>query len=253
MVQTRQPTIERAITLVEAEIELLEDEADAFERFLGHLHDIGTSGSNTAASGGPPVGMVGAKTVPTEGVREVRRAYRETVMATPHYEEEYGDTLRESVAEELGERLAGHIADGELLTPAIHEALIRASEEARDNRRYFLRHLHQERESLQDIEAELNDIERSVADLVECIRAASTSSQLASIDTELAALERQCVNVANRRQSTIHDRSVRTLSGVDGISLVRYLYAEMETVTPAISDVATLLGTIRCQREQCLR
>lgn len=253
MVETKQPTTEQAITLAEEEIELLEAETDAFERFLANLRDVETNSSGTVTSGVPPVGTVDVKPVPVEGLRTVRKAYRETVMAVPHYEEEYGDTFHESVAEELGEVLAGHIADGEVLTAPVYRALTAASEEARDNRRAFLRHLHHERDSLRDIEAELNDTERRVADLAERARAASRSPQLASIDTELASLERQCVTVANRRQSTIHGRSVRTLSGIDGTSLVRYLYTGMETVMPALSDTATLLNTIRYQREQCLR
>lgn len=256
MVQTRQPTIDCATALVDEELELVEREQEAFERFLACVRETGTTRSRTAGgerNGGPAV-LVGAEGRPSERLRTVRTAYRETVMAVSHYEQEYGDTLRESVATELGETLAGHVADGRVLTPVLSDALVEASERARDDRADFLRALRRERESLAGIAAELNDVERRAVELGERAGAASTSAQLADTHESLADLERRCADLADRRQSTIHGRTVDRLSGVDGTSLVQYLYGDrMETVTPALSDIASCLDVVRHQQTRCLR
>jgi len=171
-----------------------------------------------------------------------------------HYDREYGDTLRESMAAELGETLAGHVVGGQVLTPRFYDTLCTASERARDNRKDFLRYLNQERESLGEIDEELNGIESRLTELATRVDESPKSVHLSQIDKTLAGLERRCTDLANRRQATIHGRSVGTISGVDGASLLRYLYADqVETVTPALSDVAACLETIRYQRKRCLR
>lgn len=255
MVQTRQPTIDRALSRVEDEIDIVEAERDAFARFLARLEDASATAFDAT---GPTTG--GGSTALTTGdarqsaeLRQIRQAYRETVMALPHYEREYGDTLRESLAEELGETLAGHLVDGQVLAPPVREALVAGVERARDDRGQFLGLLRRERASLETVASELNDIEARLVELEARVSAASESGRLAAIDSTLAELERQCTDLATARQETIHGRTARQVSGVDGCSLVGYLYEDMETTTPALSDATSCLDSIRHQRRRCLR
>lgn len=256
MVRTTQPTIERARDRLEEEIELVDRELAAFRRFVARLHEMSgerPTPGGTNAGGGPALATVREST-PSEGLRAVRAAYRETVMAVAHYDREYGDTLAESLAAELGETLAGHVVDGRVLTPRLYEALRAASERARDDRGDFLRHLEQEQESLCEVATELNEIESRLVELEARIGRAPTSAHLGEVDDALGALEARCTDLANRRQATIHGRSVAKISGVEGASLVQYLYADrLATVTPALSDLADCLDAIRNQRTRCLR
>jgi hypothetical protein len=255
MVQTRQPTIDRALTRVEEEIDIVEAEREAFARFLARLEDASATAFDAT---GPTTG--GGSTALTTGdarqsaeLRQIRQAYRETVMALPHYEREYGDTLRESLTEELGETLAGHLVDGRVLAPPIREALVAGVERARDDRGQFRGLLRRERASLDTVASDLNDIEARLVELEAQVSAASESGRLAAIDSTLAELEQQCTDLATARQETIHGRTARQVSGVDGCSLVGYLYGDMETTTPALSDAASCLDSIRHQRRRCLR
>jgi hypothetical protein len=255
MTRATQPTIDRARALVEREIRLVDRERAAFVRFLARLDEMDTprSESSVAASGGP-VALAAPETTPSAQLRAVRTAYRETVMAVSHYEQEYGDTLRESVAAEFGSPLAGHLAERESLTPAVYSGLLEAGERARADRTEFLRRLRRELQSLERAAAELNEIEVEVVELSERVDAASTSARLADIDSSLATLEQRCTDCANSRQATIHGRSSGAIAGVDGTSLLQYLYAdETRTVTPVLSDVGSRLDAIRHQRARCLR
>jgi hypothetical protein len=255
MVQIRQPTIDRALSLVEEEIGLVETEREAFERFLGRLRDVQSGGVEGAspATGGGPTALQAGEATPADELRQIRCAYRETVMAVPHYEDEYGDTLRESLAEELGATLASHVVDGQVLTPGIHDALVGVTEQVRDDRAGFLRQLRRERESLGTVAEELNEVEARLMELDDRIAATTRSTRLAALDETLERLERRCADLATRRQEQIHDSRAGQLSGVDAASLAGYLYGDMETDTPALTDIAARLDAVQKHRARCLR
>jgi hypothetical protein len=255
MVRTRQPTIDRALALVDEETALIETERKAFERFLARLRDVPATGLEGAsqATGGGPTALTTGEATSSDALRRIRRAYRETVMAVPHYDREYGDTLRESLTEELGGTLASHVVDGLVLTPPIHDALVGAAEQVRDDRDSFLQQLRRERESLQTVADELNDVEAQLVELDERIEAATRSTRLAALDQRLESLERRCSELATRRQERIHNRRARELSGVDAVSLAGYLYGDLETDTPALADIASRLEAVRTHRTRCLR
>jgi hypothetical protein len=259
MIEATQPHVERAVSTVEAEIDVAATERDAFRSFLARLHDIRPATATTTTSPGRepsvPSGTV-IQTVQddtsTDGLAAVRRAYRETVMDTPHYEREYGDTLAESLATETSAALAEHVTRGGRLRPSVRNAFVGAAEQASDDRRRFLSTLRRERDSLETLASELNEIEREVFSLQQDIPGAA-SGQLAVIDQRLQALERRGAELARQRQELIHNRQGPLLSGIDGTSLVEYLYGEMETRCPALTDAADCLDVIRHHRQRCLR
>lgn len=256
MVETRQPTIERASAIVEREIELVTDEQEAFERFGSRLRDVTPSTPEAAGRSTDPAGataLVASRSVPAPGMTEIRTAYRETVMDVPHYDSEYGDSLRDSMQAEFGEQLARHVVDGQALVPVIHEALLEASAAANDDRGDYCQLLERERDSLQSIESDLNDLEARVVDLGERITATTESSELASIDATLRSIETECTDLANERQQVIHNRTTRSFSGIEASSLVRYLYDGTGFVFPALTDISTCLDSVRHERTRCLR
>jgi hypothetical protein len=255
MVQIRQPTIDRALSLVDEEIDLVETERKAFERFLARLRDVQSTGLNggSPATGGGPTALLAGETTAADELHQIQRAYRETVMAVPHYEREYGDTLRESLTEELGGTLASHVVDGQVLTPGIHDALVGVTEQVRDDRDGFLRQLRRERESLRTVAEQLNDVEARLMELDDRIAATTRSTRLAALDETLERLERRCADLAARRQEQIHDRRAGQLSGVDAASLAGYLYSDLGTDTPALADIASRLDAVRTHRTRCLR
>jgi hypothetical protein len=253
MVRTRQPEIERATDVVSHELRLIRRERDGFTQFLGRIQTIDVLNEKTNRSMGNG-GMVlqGGQLAATNELQQVRTAYRETVMAMPHYEQEYDDTLEESLTVEFSAILANHVTNGQVLTQKLYDALLAGSEQARDQRDRFIRSLPQERDSLQNIAVRLDKIESRAARLSEQIAEASTSRQLKRIDDSLVRLRDRCTDCANQRQETIHNRRVSALSRLDERSLNRYLYHEMDTEFPALSDITDCIDTIRNQRRRCL-
>lgn len=251
-VETRQPTIECALAHVDDEIDHVRAERDSFEDFLDRLDTIQTNGRVTPRTDGNHAVVTSLEaSAPTE-LQPIRRAYRETVMGVSHYEQEYGDTLRESLTVELGETVATYVMDGQILSPMVRDTLRKATNQCLAEREDFLRLLRQESGSLDAIANELNELEARVVEISNRIDATETSTQLARIGEKLQRTEQRCTALANRRQKRIHSRENISLSGVDSASLSQYLYTDMETVTPALADIASCIETIRYLRIRCL-
>lgn len=254
MAPTRQSKISHAKTLVETELKLVKEEKRAFTRFIDRLRDVQvTDGKPIESENRGPATLVMDSRKTSEDIIKIRQDYRETVMTVSHYEDEYGDTLQANMTADLGPTIARQIADGETLTQTLYEALLEASKQCKSARQGFCRVLRDEQKSLHHIAAELNEVESSIDDLDKQITRASHTGQLARIDHELATLESRCRDLANRRQETIHSRTGKHLAGIDEVSLVGYLYTDLETRTPALSDIASYLNLIQRHRERCLR
>ncbi|WP_135666068.1 DUF7260 family protein [Halorhabdus rudnickae] len=186
-------------------------------------------------------------------LRRIRDAYRETVMAVPHYEREYGESIRENLAAEFGTTLAGHLADSDVLTPAVYETFLDACKRGRDERGRLLRTIEREQESLQRWETELTAIEVAAHDAAEGITATTGSRTLSRIDRRLETLEARCMECARARQELLHEHSGREFQGTDGFGFMEYLYTDMDTTTPVLSDAGACLETIRHHRRRCLQ
>jgi hypothetical protein len=259
--------LDRAIGVVERESEIVAAERTSFERFRARIADVeprpSADGAPTGASvvgATPHGGAVGgaSASMSTEApvdasLRSVRRAYRETVMAVPHFDAEYGDGLAESLAAEFGAAVASQVTDGTQLTPVVYQTLVRGASEAVSDRKSFQASLARERESLLDIRSGLEDCERRIAAAEERLGEPPSSEELSELDARFAAVESTCSGLATERQSLVHGRSDVDLSGVTGTSLVNYLHRELEVSCPALATLADAVERIRDRRRRCLR
>jgi hypothetical protein len=253
--ETSQPRIEQALAVVTREIDCVEAELTALRRFRTRIVSIEPTAraAGTVDTSGGGVSALGArKPKPDAGLRAVRDAYRETVMAVPHFEAEYDDSLEANMSTEFGPELGTQLATGTHLTPQLYDALLTASEGARDERETLLPALERERESLQSVRTKLDDCERRGAALGSNARRTTDPARLDDIDAQLAEIESDCETVAATRQRQLHSRSAAALSGIDGTSLVRYLYGECSVTCPALADIVDCLDMLRRHRRHCL-
>lgn len=247
MVSVTYPCLDRAMDIAQTEIDILTAERDAFDDFLARLADVSTDCLDVSPT---DVGTAGATLVdqsqPTTNLDAVRTAYRETVMAVPHYESEYGESFVEHLGAEVDATLANQIAHGTVLTGPVLAALKGAIDTGRTNRHDLISELQRERASLERVGSTLTEIERQTHRIGTQLPADTKDS----LEAELAALETRCADLAKSRQQTIHGRAATAWSGVDEESLLRYLYADLETETPALSAIGSCLITIRRHQRQ---
>lgn len=257
MTETSQPRTEAAIEVTDREIEYTTAERDAFRSFRSRLERVDPTPASAARA--RPAGVGGVALVggdrPSDSAGEaVRTAYRGTVMAVPHFDREYGDTLRECLAAEFSAAIAAAVTGPEPLTETHLDALAAAADRAVRERGEYLRAVRRERDSLTDVQETLDRCERAAMAVGQAIDdTPSGSGRLSEFDDRLATLESECDAAAVSRQRLLHGRSTATLSGVDGTSFAAFLYGDHETTCPALADIADCLSTIRRHRRRCLR
>ena len=234
-------------------------ERDAFARFARRVDAIeGDQARTPSASGSKPSGAPGnAATIgtrqhqqrqqrqPSQGLREVRNAYRETVMAVDHYEEEYDEALRENLAAEFGEEVATAVCETPQLTPPLQRALLGKSREAYDERVRLLDTLDEEgsrlaaaRERLTDLEMAREEVERDVLE-----RPSTTLSfpEVYRAWHRLRDLEVECEEFLDDRQRFVHETG--TFGTFDATDFYGYLYDSIEATYPVL-----VAGTSLCDR-----
>ncbi|WP_135365379.1 DUF7260 family protein [Halosimplex halophilum] len=268
MTDTPQDRVADAIGVVDTEIEYTADERAAFDRFRARLSkvepwtpatadgnaiDAANAGTGPGAAGSAPT-LAATRSEPRAGagLRTVRTAYRETVMAVPHFEAEYDETLRESLAAEFGADVAAQVVDGARLTPPLYRALGAAVDRAVDERQRFRRTLERERDSLAAVRDGLAACERRLDEVAAELDGAD-AERPGRLDERLADAEATCADLADERQRLVHGCPAVPLSGVDGVSLVTFLYGDRERRCPALAAVADCLERVRDLRTRCLR
>lgn len=254
--ETRQHRIETALETLDHELSCASDERDAFERLRARIASIEPNTVTPVEASVGPAGdaavLSGRPDRPSSSVRAVRQAYRETVLSVSHFEAEYGESLAESVAAELGTTLATRLCDGGRLTPQVHDTLLAACDRAIEERETYRETLETERTSLCRTRDRLDEIETRAVELGRAIDATTASREYGAIDRELRGLEADCDSLVERRQELLHGRSTAGLVGISGERLLRLLYDDCDVTCPALADVASCLDTIRTHRERCL-
>lgn len=220
-------------------------ERDAFERFRRRLVQIDApTGNSGRTRPNPDSGVLTQMQTDSQQLTAVRRAYRETVMAVEHYEEDYGETLEENIRAEFGAEIATAIANGGQLTPQLKQALLQGCEEAIHQRDELLTTLDAELETLEEAETAFENTEEHLASLNERPLTDRSFKELQTLWEDLDAMADSCAERIDERQRGIQESGTITgrISGT--FALHNYLYGVLEVNHPILADGATLLDRI---------
>lgn len=228
---------------VRAERRRCAGERKSFEAFRSALADVETVDTERVAAGesaGPAaVHAVGAsRTRPNDGVTRVCEAYRRTVMAVPHYDEEYGEPLAENFAREFGADVATAMANASVLTEGLRDAVDDAAAASRTERDEFVGLLDREESSLETVERRLDE----AADRLDALDPRERPPTDEGFDElrgryeAVRDLRGRLDELAADRQRTLAAHR-RTLS--DGVpSVTEFLYPDADERFPVLASVA---------------
>ena len=220
------PNAEHLIRNEESQVQA---EIDAFKNFLDRLDEIPPHPYRT--DGGSLHSTVQSRSHSSHTFpSSVQEAYRETVLAVDHWEDEYGEkTALESINNEFGPEVAAGLAGGSAMwSQPLWDQLKSASEEAIETRkqsyslmtaeRQQLKELHR---SLTDVGEELAAIERREFAFDEC------NDRLTSIQQQLDELTHDQQSYLCQRKSS-NEKLFTT-----------YVYADLDTEYPGLAAIAT--------------
>jgi hypothetical protein len=233
------------------------DERDAFARFGRRVANLDATPEQGFATGdvgsnhgpGPGVGTLALSgntgSPPDDRLAQARRAYRDTVMSVPHYEEEYGESLSENVSAEFGESVALALEGADAFTPGLRRTLVESAETARDRRNSLVRAIEQEETALRTAASTLSDVESEV----EAVDGGSTLSlsfeQLMDRWGRLYDLEQECETLIEERQESIRSGYGVRLRLDGPITLQEYLYDSLQVTHPILAEATRLVESVR--------
>ncbi|MFW6003988.1 MAG: DUF7260 family protein [Halanaeroarchaeum sp.] len=244
--------LDSAVQTIETERRRTNDERQAFVAFERRVRDIEVEGSTGAGRW-----LTDDRSVADTGGRalaQVRDAYEETVMSTPHYVEEYGDTYAESLVEEFDVTVTDALVNGDRLNRQVRRVLFAAIEKSKEKRRSFLSALDREAASVRDARNSL----RPVLDRLDEFqpRAAMNRSSTESDATELPIADyvERVETVTETRQDTLFALRHGGWQPPDAPDAAHYFYRELAVDYPVLwataetSDWIEILKTHRRRR-----
>ena len=236
----------RARRLCQREIRRAQSELDAFDAFITQLKTVPTTTlqpTDTAANSAP---LIQHRTDGgTRSLTQVHDIYRETVMAVPHFEEDYGESILDHMSAELSSELAFATANGAEFGPHLKENLLEAAVEARDRRAEYIATLNEEAGSLERYEETLADLEPAVEQRTSPLCSTQTFSELQyrheALEDQADVLE----SVTQERQSDRRSGRTGAIHLGNQIDLQEYLYKPMDVNYPVLAEASSLLARVK--------
>lgn len=226
--------LQRAESAVDREREYLLEEMAAFEAFRERVR-LATPASTDA-------------TGPSGTTEQLLEAYRELVMDTLDHEAVYGDTLAESLEQELSFSTADLLLSKDPLTQRRKRNLLVDVTTAIERREQFQAELEEERSVLKTFSKDLLEIEATIERLPPGSPRTQPFEMLLITWEVYDKLANRCEELLERRQRQLQDaeRSERTF----GEKHVRneYLYGELDTRYPVLSRIAATIERIESKR-----
>lgn len=221
----RTPIVD-AQSLIRQEYKEVDVERKAFQNLKDRIATIDT----VSSSPNTPTIQTTTRHPNSKQVERLRRAYRETVMGVPHYEDTYGESLETHITAELSPELAtGFRPEGSLFTDIYKRHLTDAISRAITQRREFCERIETEQNSLMNSQEDLTDI----LDSLDGIRIPGWYTT--KFNNTLSEL-------AEERQETI--QACNQYSHIDGHGLFAYLYDSPEWTYPVLTAIGRLYRTV---------
>lgn len=236
----------RAQQLCDRERRRAAAEFEAFDEFLSRLRGFSSSGASVTTE---PVG--GGSLIQQQAVAhgdalaKVRDAYRDTVMAVAHYEEDYDETLIEHMSAELGEEIAYATVQGGPLTEPLKRGLMAAARDARDRRADFVELLDEEAESLERHASTYEELNDRVTKATSPRCADESFNGLRRRRNQLRECEDDIESTIATRQQDRTEGRTAAIQMMDGTNLQEYLYRPMEVTYPVLAEGTRLLSQIQ--------
>ncbi len=233
--------LQRARAALRRERRRTADEVQALRSFEQRVREVEPASTVARAAPAAGAGMVDGG---TDGFEAVRAAYEATVMAVPHYEEEYDDSYVESLAAEFSTDLAAALTDGTRFNARCKRTLLAGIDAGRVARGRLLELLAAEADSLDAAAETLVPLEAELAELDERAVGTAPHGMLDAYGARLAVLERKCETVAEERQATLFEQ--RRTSGLPGDlpDVPQYVYQACPFDYPVMAAVADCTAAI---------
>lgn len=242
------------------EREQVTQEREAFTRFAERTKRLNPAPETGAPTSGDQQGAAAVRVAPgvvstrsgNTGIQAVKNAYEETVMAVDHFESEYGESLEENMAAELGSDVATVVSNGGELTPGLRSALISESKRAAKRREVLLSHLEHEQQRIDSANRRLEQLEHRAANVESDLDEASGFHEGTSAWNRLDAIHSDLEQELDAQQSSLEPDSHST---DEPHLFCSYLYgnSDLSATYPVLSTLADLIDRVELNKDRAMR
>jgi len=231
---------ERAEAALDREYRQTGAELDALEAFLD---EVGALSPATDISVSGPSG-VRLQSASTTGLDAVREAYESTMMAVPHFEEEYGESYAEHVRMELGPDVATLLTSGQLFGQHHKQVVLAAAHDARMRRAQLLEAYERERDSLAELSESVCGITTDTARIESADFDEQPPSVLDGYHSRVGVLDTRCHELVDRRQSTLVSQRRSMSLPITGPDIPTCVYNDLDVAYPIVATCTELLDRL---------
>lgn len=243
--------LRRAEDVLEEEYDRTVAECDAFREFARRVEQLDGTAATTSPSSFEG-GILSRSPAPDDRLERVRDAYRSTVMGVAHYEEEYDDTLAESMAVEFCEEVATVVRNGPRFSAQLKGALLQGSKQSRAERSALIGVLDRERDALECAGSEFGTVYAELERMDDRPLGEKTLTELGADWDRLSELDRRCRDVLVDRQDRIHTGYPDLPDRTAGVRFHEYLYGPLSVTNPVLAEGAELAAVIGTARRRIL-
>ena len=257
-------SIPSAREMVQMEHERILAERDAFKQFRDRVARLDPSStvSKTPSPSqelSPPINRHSSSST-AEELDDIQQAYRDTVMNTPHYDEEYGESLVQDMTIEFGEDLTAAIMTNSQLTPSLQQAIVQAATAASARRTTFSNQLDEEEATLKDAYQTLAPIGKQYEQSTDQPLQQQSIDDLWEAHQQLTTCISPCEQLVEERQTQRTDGHTALPHTDETVDLQEYLYQSLDVTYPLLADgtavlerclTARVVGLKRSSRDAC--
>lgn len=244
--------ISDAIEIVRKERARTRAERDTFDTFIQRIDT--TPVTQESPPRDTPQRIIRNSPAETDHLQQIQQAYEDTVMDVAHYDEEYDDTVAESMVEEFGPEITAQIVSGRSFTPLLKQQLLQAARQCRHDREEFLSILEMEQEVLETAETTLDDVAEQLDRVMRCLLSEQSLNDLITTYTRLDDIEQECNELlTDRQQQRTEGHADIDTPQASFLDLQTYLYSSLPVTYPVLADTTDLLETLQRTRRQIAR
>lgn len=241
--------LQQARSCVNSEREAINAEHDAFLDFADRVSELPTV---TQPSVNTPGAMLIKTDSPSNRLQTVQQYYRDTVMESPDHAEEYGETLRESMAAEFSNELSTMVLEGEQFNPHLKQLFVNHARMAAQKRHSLLEALEYECESLATAESRLERDELPITETTTLELLEKPFGRLIELENRYSDSERRYKQLLKARQEEIQ-REMQWFPGSQSTHFQEYLYRDLDVTFPVLYTTLDRIRTLRENRRSVTR
>jgi hypothetical protein len=226
--------LDAALERVRSERAMVRRERERFEEF------------REAVSLTPAVSEAANDTV--NGTADLVETFRDTVMSTPDFEETYGGSIEENLEREFSSSIGTALHSDSPFTQRLKRNLLVQCSQAIERRKRLEEELADEARSIKTARVELRAIRSEVDALPECTVEHGAMESFLDTWEAYDRLEVRCERLLEERQQ--HFSTVDQSHSMENASRAfnKYLYADLGTVYPVLSEIGSTLESITAAR-----